>query len=138
MTATEALAAYHRHGGAVMLADGRALANPGRPTDPTAAVALDAMRAHRDQVQAMLADAEAFAVARCCRSPKVWTEADRLHDAYRAWGGRMDRATLMVAMLADRRAWLGPAGLLVGVGLLTDWPPVDGGTLRRRGGTRHA
>ncbi len=138
MTTTEAMARYHHFGGYLWLEDGRPKVDPSAPADPTAAAALEVLRAHRDRVQAMLADAEAFTATRCSRSAKVWTEADRLHDAYRAWGGRMDRATLLVALQADRRCYVGPAGLLVGIGLLVDWPPLDGGTLRRRGGRRHA
>lgn len=81
-------------------------------------------------------DVPAFLAARCCRSPRVWCEADRMHGAYRYWGGRLDQALFGAAVLTAAPAVLGPAGLVVGVGLVEDWPTEDGGTLRRerRGG----
>ena len=134
------MARYHQSGGCLWLGDGRPRVDPSVPEDPSAAAALEVLRARRDQVRSLLADAEGFAAARCCRSPKVWCEADRLHDAYRAHGGRLDRATLLVALQADRRCCFGPAGLVVGIGLLGlgDWPPLDGGNLRARGGGQRA
>lgn len=87
---------------------------------------------------AVSSDVARFLAARCCRSPKVWCEADRLHASYLAAGGRLSQASFLAAVLAEGLASLGPAGLVAGVGMLGDWPPLDGGTLAQRRGEGHA
>lgn len=79
-------------------------------------------------------DALAFIAATCCRSPRVWCEADRLHARYRASGGRLTRGAFVASLVADGTVVLSAAGLLVGIGLVDEWPPTDGGSLERRGG----
>jgi hypothetical protein len=117
---------------------GRLVVDRPDPATPAADEALASLRAQREAVLQALTDVWTFTGRWCCRSPRVWVEADRLHDAYVAAGGRLDRGTFLAALLADGRAWLGPAGLVVAVGLRADWPLEDGGTLRRRerGGRR--
>ena len=136
MTIAEALAVFRAAGGTVWVEGDRTLVAPTDPDAPDAQAALAALRERRGEVRAVLADVATHLDRRCVRSPRVWTEADRLHDDYRAQGGRLDRATYLAALLADGRAWLGPAGLVCGVGLVQDWGPEDGGTraARERGG----
>lgn len=134
MTVLEAMVALQAAGGALWLEDGR----PKVDVAEAAPEVVAELRAHREEVGTLLADVERYTTARCCRSARVWVEADRLHMDYRERGGRLDRAAFLGAVLADGRAVLAPGGLLAGLGLPQDWGPEDGGTLRRgrRGGVR--
>ncbi len=102
------------------------------PATPEAVRAVADLRADLDTVRAVLADVWRYLGARCCRGPRVWCEADRAHEDYRAHGGRLDRATFTAAVEADGRAVLTPGGILAGVGLLRKWGQEDGGTRAAR------
>jgi len=127
VTAGQALARYRAEGGYVWVEGGRLRHRAPDPLTEDAAAAVEAIRAHREEVRAALADVEAHANRRCCRSVRVWQEADALHADYRVHGGHLDRATYLAALTADGSCWLGPAGLVVGIGLVADWPALDGG-----------
>ncbi len=135
MTIAEAMGALAVAGGALWLGeDGRTnVDTPEEAAEPAAV-----LRAIRETVTAALCDVSAFAAARCCRSPRVWCEADLLHDAYRARGGRLDRGTFLAALCPDGGGRVGTAGLVACVGLVADWQREDGGALRHLGrGGRH-
>ena len=139
MTVTEALATLRGAGCYVYLDGGRVAVDKPAPPPPEVEAAVDALRPHREQVRNALADASAFVERRCCRGLRVWVEADRLHTAFVADGGRLDRAVFVATVTADGRTHLTPGGLLANVGLREDWGPEDGGTReRRRGGVHRA
>ncbi len=86
----------------------------------------------------MRADVAAWLDARCVRSPRAWGEADRLHTDFTACGGRLEREAMLAELTTHGRAWLGPAGLVCGVGLLQDWPAeVDAARQARGTGRGH-
>lgn len=64
---------------------------------------------------------------RCCRSPRVWVEPQRLAAAYRTWGGSLPDAAFL-ASLPPLGALITPTGLIAGIGLVEDWTAEDGGT----------
>jgi hypothetical protein len=137
LTVSEALATLRGAGCFVYLDGGRVAVDKPAPPPPEVEAAVDALRPHREQVRAALADVSAFVAMYCCRGLRVWCEVDRAHEAYQAHGGRLDRAVFLSAATADGRAHLTPGGLLTNVGLREDWGPEDGGTRERRRGGEH-
>lgn len=121
-----------RETGCAVLLDGeRLVLERPDPSPPGTQAALAVLREQREEARALLAEVAAHLRARCCRSPRAWVEADRLHADYTVHGGLLDRATYLAALLADGRAALTPGGTVAHVGLARDWPAEDGGTLRR-------